>query len=176
MCQENYKQLSNKFSMIEDHKGVIRCRGRLEYADLPLEAKEPIMLTNDHHLTFLEIKKCHKKVHHCGVKSTLAELHTKFWVPKGRQVVKILSQCVTCKWEGTAFTQPATASLPEFRINLAPPFSRVGVDFAGPMYVKGRDKQSKKVYVCLFSCCVTRALQLQPLFSSKSQSLAFRKD
>ena len=39
----------------EDHKGVIRCRGRLEYADLPMEAKEPILLPKDHHLTFLEI-------------------------------------------------------------------------------------------------------------------------
>ena len=123
---------------IEDHKGVIRCRGRLEYADLPVEAKELIMLPKDHHLMFLEIQKCHKKIHHCGGKSTLAELCTKFWVPMGRQVVKkILSPCVTYKkWEGTAFTQPATASLPEFRVNLGPPFSRAGVDFAGPMYVK----------------------------------------
>ena len=54
-CQENYKQLSNKFGLIEDHKGLARCRGRLEYADLPVEAKEPIMLPKDHHLTFLEI-------------------------------------------------------------------------------------------------------------------------
>ena len=54
-CQENYKQLSNKFGLIEDRKGVARCRGRLEYADLPVEAKEPIMLPKDHHLTFLEI-------------------------------------------------------------------------------------------------------------------------
>ena len=68
---------------------------------------------------------------------------------------------MTCKkWEGTAFTQPATASLREFRVNLAPPFSRDGVDFAGPKYVKGRGKQLKKVYVCLFSCFVTRALHL----------------
>ena len=106
----------------------IRCRGRLEYADLPVESKEPVMLPKDHHLTFLQILRCHKKVHHCGVNSTLAELRTNFWVPKGRQVVtKILSQCVTCKkWEGTAFTQPVTASLPEFRVNLAPLFSRVG--------------------------------------------------
>jgi len=161
-CQENYKQLSNKFGLTEDSKGVIRCKGWLEYADLPAEAKEPIILPKDHYLTCLEIQRCHKKVLHCGVKSTPAELHTKFWVPKGRQVVKkILSQCVTCKkWEGTAFTQPATASLPEFRVNPAPPFSKVGVDFAGPMYVKGQGKQLKKVYVCLFSCCVTRALYL----------------
>lgn len=74
---------------------------------------------------------------------------------------KILSRGVTCKkWEGTAYTQPATASLPEFRVNPALPVSKVGVDFARPMYVKGRGKQLKKVYVCLFSCCVTWALHL----------------
>ena len=160
--QENYKQLSNKFGLTEDSKGVIRCKGRLEYADLPAEVKKPIILPKDHHLTFLEIQRCHKKVHHCGVKSTFAELRTKFWVPKRRQAVKkILFRCVICrKLEGRAFTQPATASLPEFRVNLAPPFSRVGVDFAGPMFVKGRGNQLKKVYVCLFSCCVTPALHL----------------
>ena len=74
---------------------------------------------------------------------------------------KMLARCVTCNnWEGTAFTQPATASLPEFRVNPALPFSKIWVDFAGPMYVKGRGKQLKKVYVCLFSCCVARALHL----------------
>lgn len=59
--------------------------------------------------------------------SLLASLCSKFWVPKARQVVrKTLSWCVTCKrWEGRAFTQPATASLPKFRVSRAPPFSRV---------------------------------------------------
>lgn len=148
----------------------MRCKGRLEYADLPTEGKEPIILPKDHHLTFLQIQRCHKKVLHCGVKGTLAELRTKFWVPKGRQVVKkMLSRCVTCKkWEGTAFTQPVTASLPEFRVNPALPFSKVGVDFAGPINVKGQGKQSKKVYVCLFSCCVTQALHLDLMESLDS--------
>ncbi|KAL9973727.1 hypothetical protein ACROYT_G020217 [Oculina patagonica] len=116
--QENFKQLFNKFGLTEDSKGVIRCKGRLEYPDLPAKTKEPIILPKDHHLTFREIQRCHKKVLHCGVKSTLKELYTKFCVSNGRQVVnKILSLCVTCKkWEGTAYTQPAIANLPEFRV------------------------------------------------------------
>jgi len=155
--QENYKQLSNKSGLTEDSKGVIRCKGRLEYADLPAEAKEPIIVPKDHHLTSLEIQRCHKKVHHCEVKSTLAELRTKFWVPKGRQAVKkILSRCVICrKLEGRAFTQPAAASLPEFRVNLAPPFSRVGVDFAGPMFFKGRGKQVEVRFTSAYSYAVS---------------------
>ena len=68
---------------------------------------------------------------------------------------------MTCKrWEGTAYSQPATASLPEFRVNPAPPFSKVGVDFDGPLFVKERGKMMRKVYVFLFSCCVTRGLHL----------------
>ena len=39
-------------------------------------------------------------------------------------------------------------------------FNKVGVDFAGHLYVK-TSKTMRKVYIALFSCCVTRALQLE---------------
>ncbi|CAB3999831.1 E3 ubiquitin- ligase DZIP3, partial [Paramuricea clavata] len=42
----------------------------------------------------------------------------------------------------------------------SPPFDKVGVDFAGPLYVK-QGKSMRKVYIALFSCCVTRALHLE---------------
>ena len=51
-CQENYKQLSKKFGLTEDSEDVMRCKGQLEYADLPTEAKEPTILPEYHHLTF----------------------------------------------------------------------------------------------------------------------------
>lgn len=41
------------------------------------------------------------------------------------------------------------------------PFSKVGVDFAGPVHVKAPTGGMKKVYIALFSCCVTRALHLE---------------
>ena len=97
-----------------------------------MDAKEPNILPEENHLTFLEIQRYYyKKVHNCGVKSGLKELCSKFWVLKRRYAVKdILSHCVTCKkMESTAFSQPATASLLEFKVNLAAPFSRVEVDF-----------------------------------------------
>lgn len=43
----------------------------------------------------------------------------------------------------------------------APPFSRTGVDFAGPLYVKGPTGRMNKAYIALFSCCVTRAIHLE---------------
>ena len=37
------------------------------------------------------------------------------------------------------------------------------VDFAGPMYVRGHHKEAKgsKVWICLFTCCVTTATHLE---------------
>ena len=43
----------------------------------------------------------------------------------------------------------------------APPFSRVGIDFAAPFYAKEASGERKKVYIALFSCCVTRAVHLE---------------
>ena len=64
---------------------------------------------------------------------------------------RVLSKCVVCKkLEGTSFAQPPVSSLPEFRVKPSLPFSKVGVDFAGPLYVKTRGKQMRKVYIALF--------------------------
>ena len=84
-------------------------------------------------------------------------------MPKGRQVVKyVLNRCVVCKkMEGKSFSPAPTASLPDFRVNKAPPFSKTGVDFAGPLFVKDKSNEMRKVYVALFTCCVTRAVHLE---------------
>lgn len=77
---------------------------------------------------------------------------------------KVLNKCVVCKkLKGKAYGAPCSAALPEFRVTEAPPFSKVGVDFAGPFYVKSQTANMTKVYVyiALFSCCVTRALHLE---------------
>ena len=52
------------------------------------------------------------------------------------------------------------ANLPEFRVKQAAPFSKVGIDFAGP-FMKCCPKCSSKVYIALFSYCVTRAIHLE---------------
>lgn len=53
---------------------------------------------------------------------------------------------------------PPTASLPNIRVKAVPPFSKIGVDFAGPLFVKGKSDPVTKIYITLFTCCVTRAV------------------
>lgn len=138
--QENFKQLESKFDLREV-EGVLRCVGRLTNADLAPEARAPVILPNDHELTKMIILECHERVHHCGTRATLTELRTKYWVPKGRQTVKkIVNSCVTCKrLQGPAYNAPKVAPLPEFRVREVPAFSKVGIDFAGPLYVKASE-------------------------------------
>ena len=142
-----------KVLALEKIGGVLRCVGRLGNSDLEVEAQRPIILPKDHIYTILTIEECHERVLHGGVRETLAELRSKFWVPKGRQCVKkVLNKCVNCKkLEGKAYSAPCSAAPPKFRVTEAPPFSKVGVDFAGPFYVKSQTASMTKVYIALFS-------------------------
>ena len=57
---------------------------------------------------------------------------------------------------------PVIAPLPKTRVSEAIQFSRTGLDYLGPMYIKTSDGQ-RKVWVCLFTCMVTRAIHLELL-------------
>ena len=99
---------------------------------------------------------------HGGVKLTLTELRARFWIVQGRQFVKkLLYRCVICrKLEGRPYQAPPSPSLPEFRVKECQPFAYNGVDFAGPLYAKNHTGLQQKVWICLYTCCVTRAIHL----------------
>ncbi|XP_046856074.1 uncharacterized protein LOC124449168 [Xenia sp. Carnegie-2017] len=137
--QPEFKQLERQYGLIEMNR-ILHCTGRLGESDLEAEAREPIVLPRRQYFTELVIRQCHESVMHGGVRSTLAQLRSKYWVPKGRQEVKRVSGgCVACKrWNSKPCTQIKQAALPEFRVRRAAPFENSGVDFAGPLYVKQR--------------------------------------
>ena len=82
---------------------------------------------------------------------------------KARSLVRFLiHRCIICKrYEGAAYTGPPLPPLPTFRVKEEPPFTYVGVDFAGPLYTRTTGTQSDKVWICLFTCCVIRAINLE---------------
>ncbi|KRY43229.1 hypothetical protein T03_4617, partial [Trichinella britovi] len=53
------------------------------------------------------------------------------------------------------------AALSEVRTTLAPAFAHVGMDFAGPLFVKTTRKTTSLRYVCLITCKVSRAVHLE---------------
>ena len=147
-----------QLSLFLDDKQIWRCRGRLENADIPYAAKYPILLPREHPLTTLVVQEAHVRVYHGGVKATLTDVRQRFWIVKGRSLTRcILHRCVTCRrHQGAAYRGPPPPPLPRFRVKEGHAFTYTGVDFAGPLVIKG----SKKIWICLFTCLVTRAVHI----------------
>ena len=86
---EKFKQWEKQLRVFTDQEGVMRCQGRIDNAEkVPYSSKYPILLPNDHHLTKLYVHNAHARVLHNGVKATITELRSRFWLVKGRSTVK----------------------------------------------------------------------------------------
>ena len=123
---------------------IIRCRGRLQYTDLPHDTKFPILIPKDNYLTTLIVQSMHKQVMHGGVRETFTHIRQTYWIPQGRQLVKrIISKCVTCrKVEGPPFRSVPTPPLPQSRVQQSLVFQFTGIDYAGPLYVHDQTNQT----------------------------------
>ena len=146
--------------------GVIKLRGRLEHSDLDGAAKTPIFVPKESSLNDLIISDAHRKVLHSGMKDTLTEVRSVYWLVRGRAKVKsFLYRCYLCKKYGARLLQkPPAAPLPDVRAQYSDPFAVTGVDYLGPLYAyptpTRKDETLEKVHVVLFTCAVTRAVHL----------------
>ena len=55
---ENFQQLQNQLNL-RDEDGILKCHGRLEYAEI---AARPVLLPRDHVFAALAIKDAHRRV------------------------------------------------------------------------------------------------------------------
>ena len=72
----------------------------------------------------------------------------------------VLHNCSLCKQRQIKPKPPLMASLPKDRLQVAPPFTKVGVDYFGLITGKHSRKHEKR-YGCVFTCLVTRAVHLE---------------
>ena len=61
-----YRLWKLQFGLFFDDNGLIRCRGRLENADLPHDTRLPIRLESGHPVCRLIVIDCHERVKHNG--------------------------------------------------------------------------------------------------------------
>ena len=161
-----------QFLLFLDKDEIFRCGGRLGNSELPYTTRHPILLPRGHPFTILVVRRAHQRVVHSGVKDTLTEVRSQYWIPQGRSFVRrYINKCVICRrYAASHYRPPPPPPLPEFRVKQSFPFSAVGVDFAGPLLIKqfsfapGRrnfdDICKGKAWVCLFTCTTTRAVHL----------------
>ena len=158
----------SQFGLFKDESNLWKCGGRLQNARIPESAKHPILLNPKHHLTLLIVRDCHQATKHGGVKETLAHLRSSYWIVRGRNYIKkLIHRCAVCRrFDGRPLPSPNTPPLPEFRVNEVAPFTCTGIDFAGPLYLR----TSEKVWICLFTCAVVRAVHLEIITDMTAQS------
>ena len=108
------------------------------------------------------IERKHRNSFHVGVSQTLSLVRQKYWMPHGRSAVKaILLKCSICRhYEGGPYKMPTMPPLPTKCVSQSTPFSHSGVDYFGPLFIKSK-MDTKKVWVCLYTCLATRAVHLE---------------
>jgi hypothetical protein len=132
-----------------DDDGLLRCKGRLENSSLTKSARVPLLLPQNDRFTELVIENEHKHLLHSGVSQTLSRLRYRYWVPHGRATVrKIINMCLLCRrHDGGPYKMPPMAPLPHSRVSKSTPFTYVGLDYLGPLFIK-ENKTIDKVWVC----------------------------
>ena len=96
--ESNLKMWQKQFDLFMDDNGLIRCCVRLKNANLPYATKYPLFLPRKAHFTTLVVRRAHSCVMHNGVKETLTEVRRRYWIIKGRSLVKsIVHYYVICK-------------------------------------------------------------------------------
>ena len=162
---QKFSQLKASSRLFADENGLYHCSERLKSVPLPSDSKFPFLIPEEHYVTELIIRNCHNNVMHHGVKDTLTEQLQKCYVCRGRQVVKkFINKCLVCrKLEVKPLPSPPPSDLPEYRLSDDCSFSKCGIDFAGPLFVRdifSKDATMYKVYIALFTYASSRVLHL----------------
>ena len=161
-----------QFGVYLDDEGLWRCRGRLENAALPIAARHPVLLPKHHSLTVLVIREAHERLMHDGVRETLAEIRSKYWINQRRQVVQqVLSRCVICRqYEGLPQCAPQPPPLPQFRVTENSAFTYVGVDFVGPQESRANCREEGMDMFVYLLCSVSSTFKPSAKFNSRCLS------
>ncbi|KHJ96484.1 integrase core domain protein [Oesophagostomum dentatum] len=151
--------------LILDEKGIYR--------------ENPILLLPNQAPTQMVIMKYHRKTFHAGTAHTVVAVREKYLVPNLRQLTKsILKQCVVCRRvQGQAYRYPFVPDLPSERATRNRPFQNIGLDYFGPLIIRSERNDKKKIWVCLFTCMVTRAVHLETVLDNSTIEFlsAFRR-
>ncbi len=166
---------------ILDCHGVLRVGGRLSQSGLSYSQCHPVILHKKAHLSKLIVHHLHIVHFHAGPTLLMGLLAQCYYMIGARRLVRNISRnCVVCQKTYARTSSQIMGELPSARIMPAPPFSKTGVDFAGPVTLKRghtRKPSYVKAYISLFICLATKAVHLE-LVSSLSTAdflAAFRR-
>lgn len=156
----------------QDH--CLRINGRIRSSNLTRDEQFPIVIAKTGILGPLLIRDAHLKTNHGGNQLTLQYLRSRYWIIGARGTTKtIIRKCPICFKLRMKTSEQLMASLPTYRTTPARTFSRVGIDYAGPVTVRsalGRLPKLTKAWIAVFVCLATRAIHLELVSEATTQA------
>ncbi|GBN85889.1 hypothetical protein AVEN_180976-1 [Araneus ventricosus] len=167
------EKLIPNLCVFKDEKNIIRVKTRItERIDTP-HFLSPILLPNNCIVTQRLVEHIHIENYHAGTQLFLSMLREKYWIFGGKRTVpKIWNACVMSRRFKSKSPTADPVSLPADRVKDAAVFEVVGVDLAGPLYIK----RGTKVWAVLYTCALYRSLHLELVSSLSTYAflLSFR--
>ena len=138
-----------------DSERLLHLSGRIGHSNCPYEQLHPIILHGNHQITKMIIRAEHLRLLHVGPTMLTSSICVRFHIIGGKKFIHDITRaCVTCR-QYSARPQPQLmGQLPIERVTPGLIFEKVGVDYAGSIYVKYRyvckPPLSKHISGCLF--------------------------
>ena len=173
-ADKHYEQLKHDLGFIVID-GVIRCKERLGNSLFSFNTEHPIFLPKFYFTKLVKLY-YHQIILDNGVKETLNEIKTKFWVAR-HFIQQINRNCSTCKkYDTRSYKYPVNQTdLLNSRVSCESPFTFTTTDYRGPLYIQNIYEGSKiyKAWIFLCTCFSTRGICLE-LVPSYNASVCIR--
>lgn len=158
-----------------DDEGILKARGRGSH----LNHHAAIILPTMHHVTvtFLLVQYTHEGFHNISHETVTNHIKSSYYVPKLIVLYKsVRRSCQHCKNSSAVPLMPQMSSLPLARLaNLERPFTFVGIDYFGPLYVTVARRKEKRWGV-IFTCLTVRAVHIEIAYSLDTSSCVMCTD
>ena len=169
-----------KYDCFVDEAGLLRSRTRLQAAQLPYEARNPLLLPRGSHIVRLLVRELHQKNYCLATNMLMHLLHTKYRIIGGRgEIRRHAKTCQKCQNELAKkhnFYAPEISAVKDFRL-AQQVMEHLQVDMFGHLNIRHNCKNKKcphkvtnKAYVCMFSDLVTRYCTMYVVEDLKTSS------
>lgn len=159
---------------IIDDNGILRVGGRQQKAKFSYASRHPVIVDSKHPLTKLLVKSEHIRLLHGGSLLVSSSLFRNFHIVGGHKVIRsIVRSCVVCRRQTPKPRPQMMGQLPPERITPDAVFEHVGLDYAGPLYLKRgsvRKPTILKSYVCVFVSMSVKAVHLELVSDLSTES------
>ena len=150
---------------ILDSSGILHVGGRDCIKKVSYSSQHPVILSGKHPVTKLMIRFEHLRLLHAGPTLLACSLNHCFYILRGRKAIQSITRsCIICQRTSAKPQHQMLGQLPIERLTPDLVFDKVGVDYAGPFYVKYghvRKPTVVKTYASVFVSLSVKAVHLE---------------